>query len=91
MIASLRLRMTDPKPSEISGSGASRSLSVSDWIDTSNYKFWISLLIKFWSIIEHSRLTLKAQAMSITEKHNRFKKKHNLSRPNCGLCIMLYL
>ena len=39
MIASLRLRITDPKPSEISDSGASNFLSVSDWIDTSNYKY----------------------------------------------------
>ena len=42
MIASLRLRMTDPKPSELCDSGAtcaSSSLSVSD---TSNYKFWPS-------------------------------------------------
>ena len=28
--------MTDPKPSEVSDSGASSSLSVSDWIDTSS-------------------------------------------------------
>ena len=39
IIASLRRRMTDPKPSDISDSGDSSSLSVSDWIDTSNYKF----------------------------------------------------
>ena len=38
MIASLRLRMTDPNISD-SGASASSSLSVSDWIDTSNDKF----------------------------------------------------
>ena len=60
IIASLRRRMTDPKPSDISDSGDSSSLSVSDWIDTSNYKFGNIYRRNFWSIIEHNRLTLKA-------------------------------
>ena len=47
-----RLRMTDPKPADISDSGTSNSLSVSDWIDTSNYKFWNIYYCNFLSIIE---------------------------------------